>query len=593
MAVSPDFLEELRARIPLAGLIGTRVPLQRSGRNWRGCCPFHTEKTPSFYVYDDHYHCFGCGAHGDAVSFLMQTQNLAFMEAVAELARQAGLAVPKPAPEAEAAERRRLALSEVLARAEAAFTRRLFLPEGAHALAYLKERGITEETIRRFGLGYAPKRGALAAELAREGVGLEDMAQAGLLRPSEGGSPAGEFFVERVMFPIRDRRGRVIGFGGRVLGSGQPKYLNGPETPIFSKRRALYGFDLAREEVRLGASLVVVEGYLDVIALHQAGFKGAVAPLGTALSAEQLELLWRLSPVPILCFDGDRAGAGAALRALETALPLLAPSRSLRIAALPEGEDPDSFVRKKGAGAFQLVLDGAEALVDALYRLLRAQAPQGTPEQRAAFRAKLEEAAARIRDRSLAKEYRRALLARYFEEQRRPLRPAPPLPKAATPAPENALAERQRILAAVLLHHPSLLPDVEEAWQSLDLPPWLAAFRQAVLAWSATAEMLDSEALITHLRASGMANVEAQVRAATPFPLPKFAGPDAELTEAQAGWWHIFGLLHRARLDAEVAVAERDFAAEPDLRRQQRLLALVEARARLARGEPDGMGAAV
>jgi DNA primase len=320
MALSPNFLDELRARTPLAAVVGRRVKLARSGRQMKGCCPFHQEKTPSFYVYEDGYHCFGCGAHGDAISFVMQTQGAAFMEAVEQLAAEAGLDVPKPTPEAAEAERKRHDLASVLEAAQTSYQRRLHLPEGRHAHDYLRTRGLTEETIRRFGLGWSGEgRGALASELARDGITQDLLVESGLMRTDEGTDRTFDLFFNRVMFPIRDRRGRVISFGGRTLGDGQPKYVNGPETPLFSKRRTLYALDLAREAVRSGASLVVVEGYMDVIALAQAGFGAAVAPLGTALTEEQLEELWRLSPSPILCFDGDAAGARAAARAAELA----------------------------------------------------------------------------------------------------------------------------------------------------------------------------------------------------------------------------------------------------------------------------------
>ena len=328
----------------MAALVSRRIKLSRSGRQMKGCCPFHGEKTPSFYVYEDGYHCFGCGAHGDAISFVMQTQGSTFMEAVQSLAGEAGLDVPKPSPGAEAAERQRLDLHAVLDAAQKYYRDRLYTPGGSAALTYLRGRGLTEDSITRFGLGWSGEgRGALAAALAGDGITQQQLLEAGLLRVGEEGEIRGELFFNRVMFPIRDRRARMISFGGRILGDGQPKYVNGPETELFSKRRTLYGLDFAREASRQGSEVVAVEGYMDVIALHQAGFGAAVAPLGTALTTEQLEELWRLSPTPILCFDGDAAGARAAVRAAEAALQALAPDRSLRIAALPAGEDPDSL----------------------------------------------------------------------------------------------------------------------------------------------------------------------------------------------------------------------------------------------------------
>jgi DNA primase len=591
MALPPAFLDELRARTPLAAVIGRTVRLARSGRQLKGCCPFHGEKTPSFYVYDDHYHCFGCGAHGDAVSFVMQSQGAGFIEAVEQLAAEAGIDVPKPSPAAAEAERRRLDLHGVLEAAAASFQRRLFLPEGATALDYLRGRGLTEETIRRFGLGWSGDgRGALMAELARQDVSPEQVTAAGLLSEPREDRPSREMFFNRVMFPIRDRRGRTISFGGRILGDGQPKYLNGPETDLFSKRRTLFGLDFARKAAQAGAPVVAVEGYMDVIALHQAGFAGAVAPLGTALTEEQLEELWRLSPAPVLCFDGDAAGARAAARAAGLALPMLTAERTLRLAALPAGEDPDTLVRR-GAGTFQPVLDAARPLSDALFDLVREGTGETTPEQRAALRTRLEETAGRIRDRALAAEYRRALLDRFYQRRaalagrRSPPAPRPVHVSRPLPGPDTAEAERSRTLMAILLRHPGLLHDVEEAFSALALPAPLARLRGEFLRWAGMSQTLDSGGLITHLTQAGLAAEAAQALSAVPYPLPACARPDAQPADAEAGWWHIFGLMHRGRLEEEVAAASRAFATHPDDAAQRRLIALCNARDALRRGE--------
>jgi len=601
MALPAGFLDELRARTPLAAVVGRRVKLARSGRNWKGCCPFHNEKTPSFYVYDNGYHCFGCGQHGDAISFVMQTQGLGFMEAVEQLAGEAGLDVPKPTPEAAEAERMRHSLQEVLAAAGEAYRRRLRLPEGARALDYLRGRGLTETTIERFGLGWSGEgRGAIAADLAREGITPDLLLEAGLMRPGDDGRPSYDLFFNRVMFPIRDRRGRVISFGGRILGDGQPKYVNGPETPVFSKRRTLFALDLAREAVRAGAAAVVVEGYTDVIALHQAGFGGAVAPLGTALTEEQLEELWRLSPIPVLCFDGDAAGTRAAVRAAELALPMLGAERSLRLAALPPGEDPDTLVRRHGAAGFQAVLNAARPVAEALFGLL-AEGVGPAVEARAALSRRLDAVADRVTDKALAWEMRR-----YFRDRMRarpdgPRRlswpqglraggrtgpPRPPLRiQRVPPAPHHAATERARFMVAILLHHPALLPDVEEAFATLALPAALVGLRDVILQWSQTTEMLDSAGLMSHLTLSGLAAEAAQALSAAPVPLPGCAAPDAMPAEAGAGWWHFFGLMNPERLDEEVEAARAAFAVQADDAAQRRLILLTATRAALLRGE--------
>jgi DNA primase len=592
MALPAGFLDELRVRTPLATIVGRRVRLARSGRQWKGCCPFHGEKTPSFYVYEDgHFHCFGCGAHGDAIGFVMQSEGAGFMEAVERLAGEAGLEVPKPSPAAAEAERKRLDMVAVIEAAQLSYQRRLLLPEGRSALAYLQARGLTEQTIRRFGLGWSGEgRGTLVAELGRDGISQDQLIDAGLMRRDEETGRAFDLFFNRVMFPIRDRRGRVVSFGGRILGAGQPKYVNGPETALFAKRRTLYGLDLARAALRSGAPLVVVEGYMDVIALDQAGLGGAVAPLGTALTEEQLEELWRLAPAPILCFDGDAAGSRAAARAAELALPLLAPDRTLRLARLPAGDDPDTLVRRQGAEGMRAVLATAVPLSEALYDLLRESGGEATPEQRAAFRARLEAAARRIPDRVLGGEYRRALLDRFFSSRasgrRAGVARPPPRPAAGADA---AASERHRILTAILLRHPALLHDVEHAYAGLDLPHRLASLRTALHEWAEGAEILDSHALMTHLTSSGLQAEAAQVLASVPVPLPACASSAAMPAEAAAGWWHIFGFLNVQRLGEEIALAETACARDLTPQSQNRLLALKAALNKVNSGEPDGV----
>jgi DNA primase len=612
MALPASFLDELRTRTPLSALIGRRVRLARSGKQWKGCCPFHGEKTPSFYVYDDGYHCFGCGAHGDAITFVMQSQGLSFMEAVNQLAAEAGLEVPRPTPEAAEAERRRLDISGVLEAVQAHYQRRLGLPEGRPARDYLLGRGLTDETIARFGLGWAGERGALTADLSRQGIDIQQLTDAGIIRRDEETGRTFELFSQRVMFPIRDRRGTIISFGGRILGAGQPKYVNGPETAVFSKRRNLYGLDLARDGVRNGGTLIVVEGYMDVIATAQAGFTAAVAPLGTALTNEQLEELWRVSPCPVLCFDGDAAGVRAASRAMELALPMLTPERSLKFATLPPGDDPDSLVRKNGAPAFQAVLDAASSPSDALYDMVRGEVGDATPEKRAAFRTRLVEACGRIGDKSLSAEYRSALLDRFFASRSRPARGqgqkwsgqkwdkkrdargianGPRIPRPL-PRQDYATAERARILTAILLRHPFLLNDVAQAFNTLPMDAALARLRDSIEHWAESAETLDTAGLMDHLTKSGFEQDVQHILAAAPMPLPACASSEAMPAEAESGWWHIFGFLNEELLREEVASAEADAARNltPETWRRQK--ALVEALAKIRSGEPDGVGLA-
>ncbi len=609
MALPPQFLDDLRTRTPLPGLIGRKTRLVRNGRQWKGCCPFHNEKTPSFYVYDDHFHCFGCGAHGDAIAFLMRAEGASFPEAVERLAAEAGMAVPKPTPQAAEREARARDSHAVLAAAAAVYQRRLRLPEGRAALDYLLNRGLTEATIAKFGLGWSGEgRGALAADLRAEGITTEQLVEAGLMKWREPDDPASgsvDLFFGRVMFPIKDRRGRIISFGGRVMGDGQPKYVNGPETELFRKRQSLYGWDLAREGAFRGAAVIAVEGYMDVIMLHQAGFTGAVAPLGTALTAEQLAALWQMSPEPVLCFDGDSAGAKAAARAVEVALPALKPEATLRLATLPAGEDPDTLVGRKGAAAFQAVLDSAKPLSEALYALLVGDRPAATPEQRAGIRALLVAKAGVIEDKGVGAEYRRALLDRFFASTRgeRPafgrgpgpvMRKGPRKPWDKLPpvrinrtAPEDPRPGQARILLAILLRQPALLPAVEEPFCLLDLPPGPAELlRDAMLRWLPHAEVLDSAALMDHLARSGLGEALSWAIGADDLPLE--ARPNAQPEEALNGWWHFFGYLRgEDELSRDRAEAQRLLAATNDPAAQQRLIRLTEALAALRRGDTE------
>jgi DNA primase len=616
MALPASFLDELRTRTPLPALIGRRVRLARSGKQWKGCCPFHGEKSPSFYVYDDGYHCFGCGAHGDALTFVMQSQGLSFMEAVGQLAAEAGLEVPRPTPEAAEAERRRLDIVGVLDLVKAHYQRRLGLPEGRAARDYLLGRGLTEATIARFGLGWAGERGALTAEMSRQGVDIAQLTDAGLIRSDEETGRTFELFAQRVMFPILDRRGVIISFGGRILGAGQPKYVNGPETAVFSKRRNLFGLNLARDGVRNGGTLIVVEGYMDVIATAQAGFTAAVAPLGTALTNEQLEELWRVSPSPVLCFDGDAAGIRAASRAMELALPMLTPERTLKFATIPAGEDPDSLVRKGGASAFQAVLDAARSPSDALYDIVRAEVGDATPEQRAALRSRLVETSARIGDKSLGAEYRRVLLDRFFASRPRPASSfagqgaggggraggkwdnrrgqlgVPNGPRIPRPVlhQDNTASERTRILTAILLRHPFLLNDVASAYNSLAMDATLLRLRDSIEHWASAAETLDSAGLMDHLTKSGFEHDVEHVLAGAPMPLPACASVEAMPAEAESGWWHIFGFLNEELLREEVALAQAEAARNMTPETWRRQKALVEALAKIRSGDPDGVG---
>lgn len=412
MRFTPQFLDELRARLSVSEVVGKRVKLKKAGREWKGLSPFQQEKTPSFYVNDQKgfYHDFSSGKHGDIITFVMETDGLPFAEAVERLASMAGLPLPAATPDAARHEQRRRTLHDVMELAAKFFSETLASRVGAKARGYLADRAISPATQLQFRLGYAPpppERFALKEHLGKLGVSVEDMIETGLLVAGNDIPVPYDRFRDRVMFPITDLRGRVIAFGGRALEKDVPaKYLNSPETPLFHKGDNLYNHQTARKATHDGASLIVVEGYVDVIAMVTAGFAGAVAPLGTALTENQLALLWKMADEPILCFDGDRAGQKAAYRAADLALPFLAPGKSLRFALLPEGQDPDDLARSGGRAAIEEVIAGARPLADMLWSRELEGGNFATPERRAALEARIKELSNGIRDEVVRRYYR-------------------------------------------------------------------------------------------------------------------------------------------------------------------------------------------
>jgi DNA primase len=596
MAFPPRFLDELRARVSLAEVVGRRVRLIRRGREYIGLCPFHKEKTPSFSVVEDKgfYHCFGCGAHGDVIGFAMQTASMTFPEAVEALARQAGLDVPTQSPEDREKVERQATLQAATEAACAFFEEQLHAQQGREARLYLEGRGLDLATMRRFRLGFAPdRRDGLVRALAKrfpEALLIEG----GLVRRSDEGESF-DYFRRRMIFPIGDRQGRIIAFGGRVLGDGQPKYLNSPDTPLFHKGRVLYGWAPARAAAARAPSAIVTEGYMDVIALHRAGFTTAVAPLGTALTETQLEELWRLAPEPVLCFDGDAAGLRAAGRALERALPLLKPGQSLKFATLPEGEDPDTLILRHGVEAMTEVLERAQPLAEVLWQLETAR-PSVTPEQRAALEHRLEERVRAIADRSVQDHYRSFFRARLFDALRnktgpRRWRPGQPVgpnvgvklktPAAleATPRSEPTPLRRRRpeILLALLLNHPFLLGDVAEELAEIQLgPPDLDKLRHEILRLHALNPDLDATTLRLHLSENGYDRVVKGVLSSQVLAHAAFARVGADAEAVRLGWADTRDQLRQPHLRTQIAEAERELAEETTEEKWVRLHPLLE-----------------
>src|SRR3954465_6767844 len=409
MRFTPQFLDELRARLPVSEVVARRVKLKKAGREFKGLSPFQQEKTPSFTVNDQKqfYHDFSTGKHGNIFDFVMKTEGVSFPEAVERLASMAGMPLPAATPDAARHEQRRKTLYDVMELAAKFFADTLASRNGAKARGYLGDRAISPATQLQFRIGYAPnERFALKEHLGGAGVPVEDMVEAGLLVAADDIPLPYDRFRDRVMFPITDLRGRVIAFGGRALEKDAPaKYLNSPETPLFHKGDNLYNLAAARQAAHDGAQLVVVEGYVDVIAMVGAGFAASVAPLGTALTENQLALLWRIADEPILCFDGDRAGQKAAYRAADLALPQLKPGKSLRVALLPEGQDPDDLARIGGREAVAEVLGGARGLADMLWARETEAASLDTPERRAAFEARIGEVTRDVADEVVRRYY--------------------------------------------------------------------------------------------------------------------------------------------------------------------------------------------
>lgn len=541
MRFSPAFLDELRARISLTEVIGRKVRLTRHGAEAHGLCPFHKEKTPSFTVSEDKgfYHCFGCGAHGDAIGFLMQNESLSFTEAVTMLAGEAGLPLPRGEEDrhGETSELARLYI--ILEAAAQRFEACLMSdhPAAAAARSYLAERGIAPAIQRKFRLGLTPDGSrSLAIQLAKAGFDASSLEKAGLIIQPEDGRPPYDRFRNRLMFPIQDRQGRPIGFGGRILGDGTPKYLNSPETALFHKGRTLYGLSQALPAIRKSGRAILVEGYVDAVMMAQMGFAESLAPLGTAVTEAQLEGLWRLVDEPVLCFDGDSAGRRAALRAAELALPLLKAGKSIQIALLPEAEDPDSFLRSHGPEAMRRILGQALPLARYIWESEASAHPADTPERRAGLRQRLYQRLRTIGDAEVAKLYRQAM-DEWFAETFSP-RPAlsqaagresryRPAGKGIAPFSGGAAARKgvfglrrhwQELAIAALIHHPELIHRHLEALERLKFPdPELDKIRQHIIELAVSKDGFDSVRLRSALAEKGESGGLAAILSRTAF----------------------------------------------------------------------------
>ena len=606
MTFPPQFLDEIRARVALEGVIGKRVRLLRRGREQLGLCPFHKEKTPSFTVNEDKgfFHCFGCGAHGDVIGFVMRDEGLSFPEAVERLAGDAGLALPARDPRAEARERERHSLYGVVEAAAAWFEAELAGPRGVAARRYLDARDVDEEARAHFRLGYAPdSRTALRTKLERDGVTEAMMREAGLVIAPEDDRTPYDRFRGRVIFPICDRRGRVVAFGGRALGDGQPKYLNSPETPLFAKGSLLYGQHLAAPAAHKAGRVIAVEGYMDVIALHQAGIAWAVAPLGTALTEQQLESLWRLAEDPILCFDGDEAGVRAAARVVNRALPLINAGRSLRFALLPAGQDPDSMVRDSdGRQAMAEIVDAAIPLSAQLWKVTAGGRVLDTPEARARVGKQLRDQVQRIPDRDLQNRYlfeefwprlRALAKAQWPGNRAAPVIAEVPLSKGeALGSGKRGMAQpRERALLQTLLDFPALVIEQQETLARIRLEtPRFAAVMAALIEWAEPGPEPEGALLRAALALQGLGGVVEELAEADTHYLNRAASVD----DARNTLAHALELQRlRIELPATLSEAEKALADETSEENWERFQEAIRRKRDLEKVEmelPDDVG---
>ncbi len=585
MRFDDRFLEELKARLRPSDVIGRSVKLKRQGREWVGLSPFTKEKSPSFFVNDDKgfFHDFSSGKHGDVISFLQETERLSFPEAVERLAAEAGMQMPAEDPQAAEREQKRQGLADWMDLAQKWFAANLRRSVGKAAREYLERRGLPEDQWERFGLGYAPNdREGLKAALVQRGAKPGELVEAGMLIAPEGGGAPYDRFRDRLMFPILDARGRLVSFGGRAMNpDDRAKYLNGPESPLFHKGSTLYGLPEARRILGAASksteSVIVVEGYMDVIACQRAGLP-AVAPMGTALTEEQMALLWRVSPEPVLCFDGDGAGQRAAFRAIERALPLLKPGRSFRFALLEGGQDPDDILRDKGAPALRHALAETRPFAEVLFRREVEVEPLDTPERRAGLKGRLRAAATAIQDKDLAEQYRRDLFDRFdgLFPGRAPAatrgqtaggrwRPGPPPKLGQTAEGAQAMQALTRSIepvAAALAHgaieDPERMDDHLEAISSHGFgDPSLDGLAQELVRLRFAGQTLDSAALRRHLATSGHDALVREVEKAAAKSGAPFLAANAPLAEARVRWSQGFAALTRlAGLDAALASAK-------------------------------------
>lgn len=625
MALSPQFLDELKHRFTLSDVVGRTVKLVRRGREHTGLCPFHNEKTPSFTVNDQKgfYHCFGCGAHGSVIDFVMNTQGMTFPETIEVLAGEVGMEVPKPSREQVERDKARASLNEVMEAVSSWYQTQLKGQIGANAYNYIKGRGLSDKTIEKFALGYAPSsRSSLKDAMMARDIGEDQLIETGMLIKPEDGSASYDRFRDRLMFPITDRQGRTIAFGGRALSKDvKAKYLNSPETVLFHKGATLYNWANARAASYDTGQVMVVEGYMDVIALAQYGINYAVAPLGTALTEEQIGHLWHMADEPVLSFDGDNAGMRAAGRALERALPMLRPGKSLRFVMMPEGDDPDTLVQREGKGAIEALIDKADPLVNMLWDSLTKGVPSDTPERRAGLEKSIFVKLSEIADENVKKLYQsefRDRLFRLFRGNRSggTSRKAPYARQGGSgyanrrvgPRPATGLLSKtqigrtqgtgpvtdrlEKLIILTLYHHPEILVKHEETVAELHFTvPGLDDIRAALLGSAAEGGHLEFEAVSTYLHDHGLRDVLKKLLGEQTLKDDWFAWPEAALSDALTGFEHLVKRFqHITAARAAYSQAEKDYAANMTDENHARFVAAQQAFRELEEKESEKEG---
>lgn len=600
MTIDRRFLDELRERLPLSDIIGQRVKIVRAGNEFKACCPFHKEKTPSFTINDQKgfYHCFGCGAHGDILSFKMRHDNMAFMEAVEDLAARAGMDVPQATPQEREKYDRAKIFYDILEDVATWFQSQLHLSKNSFALSYVRDRGILPQAIEEFRIGYAPNNwDELREAMVARGHKISDLVELGVLKQSSRDDKKDQtysFFRGRIIFPVMDKRGRVVAFGGRHLeeafdptrrdGNEPPKYLNSPDHPVFSKGRLLYGMARARQAAAKGAPVILAEGYMDVIALAQAGFVGAVAPLGTAVTEDQLELLWRLCAFenknPILCFDGDNAGRRAAYRVVDRCLPLLKPDQSMRFAFMPAGEDPDSLIKAKGRTAMEKILKTAVPLMDVLWMRATEGRNFETPESRAGLSSRLQKAVNVIADQGVKRFYLNDVKTRVYQAFGRSntYKKGQNTTHRKTKVKgvqSNKHLLRCKILLATAINHPELLENFSEVLGTLDIPSQeLDSLRQQLLGIMMTIDPLESAKLKQVLSQEGFDATLLDLLSEKTYMHADFAKPEADFGAVRAGWDDIWALMQKDQMVSEVRVAAHQLAEDFSDKNVERIVSL-------------------